>query len=79
VKEFSKCCLSVDGTIVNNAAFVKNLVIFFDRTLHPVFLANTISNVLSWFNLSIFELIHTLTFDKQISRRLDILFQLSMI
>jgi hypothetical protein len=35
--------------------------------------------VLSWFNLSMFELIHTLTFDKQISRRLDILFQLSMI
>jgi hypothetical protein len=25
VKEFSKCCLSADGTIVNNAAFVKNL------------------------------------------------------
>jgi hypothetical protein len=32
-KEFSKCCLSFDGTIVINASFVKNLGIFFDRTL----------------------------------------------
>jgi hypothetical protein len=39
--------------------------------------ANTISSVLSWFNLSIFELINTLTSDKQVSRRLDIFFQLS--
>jgi len=34
--------------------------------------ANTISSVLSWFNLSIFEIIHTLTSDKQVSRGLDI-------
>jgi hypothetical protein len=35
--------------------------------------ANTISSLLSnWFNLSIFELINTLTSDKQVSRRLDI-------
>ena len=33
VKEFSECCLSFDGTIVTNASFVKNLGIFFDRTL----------------------------------------------
>ena len=33
VKEFSECCLSFDGTIVTNASFVKNLDIFFDRTL----------------------------------------------
>jgi hypothetical protein len=39
--------------------------------------AITISYVLSWFNLNIVELIHTLTSDKQISRRLDIFFQLS--
>ena len=32
-KEFSECCLSFDGTIVINASFVKNLSIFFDRTL----------------------------------------------
>jgi hypothetical protein len=32
-KEFSECCLSFDGTIVINASFVKNLGIFFDRTL----------------------------------------------
>jgi hypothetical protein len=32
-KEFSECCLSFDGTIVTNASFVKNLGIFFDRTL----------------------------------------------
>jgi hypothetical protein len=30
------------------------------------FSANAISSVLSWFNLSIFELIHTLTSDKQV-------------
>jgi hypothetical protein len=30
------------------------------------FSANTISSVLSWFNLSIFELINTLTSDKQV-------------
>ena len=36
--------------------------------------ANTISSVLSWFNLSIFEIIHTL---KQVFRRLGIFFQLS--
>jgi hypothetical protein len=39
--------------------------------------ANTISSVLSWFNLSIFELIHTQMSDKQVSRRLDIFFQLT--
>jgi hypothetical protein len=39
--------------------------------------ANTISYVLSWFNLNIVKLIHTLTSDKQVSRRLDIFFQLS--
>ena len=33
VKEFSECCLSFDGCIVNNASFVKKLGIFFDRTL----------------------------------------------
>ena len=33
VKEFSECCLAFDGTIVTNASFVKNLGIFFDRTL----------------------------------------------
>jgi hypothetical protein len=33
VKEFSECCLSFDITIVTNASFVKNLGIFFDRTL----------------------------------------------
>ena len=33
--------------------------------------------MLSWFNLNIVELIHTLTSDKQVSRRLDIFFQLS--
>lgn len=33
VKEFSECCLSFDGTIVTNASFVKNLGMFFDRTL----------------------------------------------
>jgi hypothetical protein len=33
VKEFSECCLSLNGTIVTNASFVKNLGIFFDRTL----------------------------------------------
>jgi hypothetical protein len=33
VKEFSECCLSFDGTIVTYASFVKNLGIFFDRTL----------------------------------------------
>ena len=32
-KEFSECCLSFDGNIVTNASFVKNLGIFFDRTL----------------------------------------------
>ena len=32
-KEFSECCLSFDGTIVINASFVKNLGMFFDRTL----------------------------------------------
>jgi hypothetical protein len=32
-KEFSECCLSFDGTIVINASFVKNLRMFFDRTL----------------------------------------------
>jgi hypothetical protein len=32
---------------------------------------------LFWFNLNIVELIHTLTSDKQVSRRLDIFFQLS--
>ena len=32
-KEFSECCLSFDGTIVINASLVKNLGIFFDRTL----------------------------------------------
>ena len=34
VKELSECCLSFDGTIVTNASFVKNLGIFFDRTLY---------------------------------------------
>ena len=33
VKEFSECYLSFDGTIVTDASFVKNLGIFFDRTL----------------------------------------------
>ena len=33
VKEFSECCLSFDGTTVTNASFVKNLGIFFCRTL----------------------------------------------
>ena len=42
-----------------------------------MFRANTISYVLFWFNLNIVELIHTLTSDKQVSRRLDIFFQLS--
>ena len=32
-KAFSECCLSFNGTIVINASFVKNLGIFFDRTL----------------------------------------------
>ena len=32
-KEFSECCLSFEGTIVTNASFVKNIGIFFDRTL----------------------------------------------
>jgi hypothetical protein len=36
-----------------------------------------LSYVLSWFNLNIVERIHTLTSDKQVSRRLDIFFQLS--
>jgi hypothetical protein len=33
VNEFSECYLSFDGTIVTDASFVKNLGIFFDRTL----------------------------------------------
>jgi len=33
VKKFSECCLSFHGIIVINASFVKNLGIFFDRTL----------------------------------------------
>jgi hypothetical protein len=37
--------------------------------------ANTISSVLSWFNLSKFELINTLTSDKQVSRRLEVQLQ----
>ena len=33
VKEFSNCHLSFDGTIVSNASVVKNLGVYFDRTL----------------------------------------------
>ena len=33
VKEFSTCHLSFDGTIVSNASVLKNLGIYFDRTL----------------------------------------------
>jgi hypothetical protein len=36
-----------------------------------------ISYVLFWFNLNLIELIHTLTSDKQVSRRLNIFCQLS--
>ena len=33
VKKFSNCHLSFDGTIVSNASVVKNLDVYFDRTL----------------------------------------------
>jgi hypothetical protein len=44
VKEFSECCLSFDGTIVTNASFVKNLGIFFDKTLCMQKQASAIAN-----------------------------------
>ena len=33
VKEFSNCHLSFDGTIFSNASVIKNLGVYFDRTM----------------------------------------------
>jgi hypothetical protein len=45
--------------------------------LHSFDVDEVLFELLFWFNLNIVELIHTLTSDKQVSRRLDIFFQLS--
>jgi hypothetical protein len=71
------------GYFVWKITILRQKIIFFaiaegGAKMFGVFrVTNTISYVLSWFNLNIVKFIHTLTSDKQVSRRLDIFFQLS--